>query len=255
MAEWLAAARPAPERAGVFVDFDGTLAPIVDDPAAARPHDDAVRVLGRLSHRWGVVAVVSGRPAGFLAEHLAGAGGTRFLGLYGLERASGDSPSVATHPDAAGWRDVVEAAAGEAEASALRGVAIERKGLTVTLHYRAAPEMAPAVDHLAESLAGRHGLHAHAGKMSVELRPPVEVDKGTVLSELSSGLSAVAFAGDDIGDLPAFASLAGMRSAGVATLSVASGGPETPPEVVAAADLTVDGPDGILEVLSRLAAG
>lgn len=255
MAGWLAAARSAPERAGVFVDFDGTLAPIVDDPAAARPHDDAVRVLGRLSRRWGVVAVVSGRPAGFLAEHLAGAGGTRFLGLYGMERASGDSPSVSTHPDAAGWRGAVEAAADEAEASPLGGVAVERKGLTVTLHYRAAPELAPEVDHLASRLAGRHGLHAHAGKMSVELRPPVEVDKGTVLSELSSGLSAVAFAGDDIGDLPAFASLARLRSAGVATLSVASGGTETPPEVVAAADLTVDGPDGILEVLGRLAAG
>lgn len=237
------------------MDFDGTLAPIVDDPAAARPHDDAVHVLGRLSERWGVVAVVSGRPAGFLAEHLAGAGHTRFLGLYGLERASGDSSSVVTHPDAAGWRDAVAAAAAEAESSVPPGVAVEGKGLTVTLHYRAAPERAAEVDRLAEELSRRHALQAHAGKMSVELRPPVEVDKGTVLTELSAGLEAVAFAGDDIGDLPAFSALRALRSAGTVTLSVASGGPETPAEVVDAADLAVDGPDGILAVLHRLAQG
>lgn len=255
MAAWLAAARPVPERSGVFVDFDGTLAPIVDDPAAARPHDDAVATLSRLSARWGVVAVVSGRPAGFLVEHLAGAGRTRFLGLYGLERASGDSASVETHPDGVPWRQAVSAAADEAESTPIPGMGVERKGLTVTLHYRAEPGRAAEVDRLAAGLAARHGLHAHAGKMSVELRPPVEVDKGTVLAELSSGLAAVAFAGDDIGDLPAFAALRAMRGAGTVTLSVASGGAETPPEVVAAADLAVDGPDGILAVLHRLAEG
>ncbi len=212
-------------------------------------------MLARLSERWGVVAVVSGRPAGFLAEHLAGAGRTRFLGLYGLERASGDSLSVVTHPDAAGWRDAVTAAADEAESTVPPGVAVERKGLTVTLHYRAAPERAAEVDRLAGDLAARHALQPHAGKMSVELRPPVEVDKGTVLAELSAGLAAVAFAGDDIGDLPAFAALRAMRSAGTVTLSVASGGPETPAQVVAAADRAVDGPDGILAVLHRLADG
>lgn len=239
----------------MFVDFDGTLAPIVDDPAAARPHDDAVAVLGRLASRWGVVAVVSGRPAGFLAEHLSGAGRTRFLGLYGLESAGGGAPGVTTHPDAVAWRTPVGAAADEAEAAVPPGVGVERKGLTVTLHYRAVPDQGSVVDRLAAELAGRHGLEAHPGKMSAELRPPVDVDKGTVLSGLASGLSAVAFAGDDIGDLPAFAALASMRSAGVTTLSVASGGPETPPEVVGAADLAVDGPDGILAVLAQLAGG
>lgn len=253
LAEWLGAAGRDPQRAGVFVDFDGTLAPIVDDPAAARPHTEAVAVLSSLASRWGTVAVVSGRPASFLAEHLRGAGRTDFLGLYGLERVTGGASEVTTRAGAERWRQPVADAAEEAEAALPSGVSVERKGLTVTLHFRAVPAARQEVEGVAARLATGHGLRAHDGKMSVELRPPVEVDKGTVISELASGLAAVAFAGDDIGDLPAFAALVRLRSAGTSTLSVASGGAETPREVTEAADLTVDGPDGIVDVLRRLA--
>lgn len=227
----------------------------MDDPAAARPHDDAVSVLAALAARWGTVAVVSGRPAAFLAEHLAGAGRTQYLGLYGLERASGASRAVATDPAAERWREAVASAAVEAEQVVPAGVVIERKGLTVTLHYRAVPERSGDVERLATDLARARRLVSHPGKMSVELRPPVKVDKGTVLSDLAGGLTAVAFAGDDVGDLPAFAALERLRAAGVTTLSLASGGSETPPEVIDAADVAVDGPDGILAVLRRLSEG
>ena len=236
----------------MFVDFDGTLAPIVDEPASARPHREAVGVLHDLSGRWGVVAVVSGRPAAFLAEHLAGAGATRFHGLYGLERAGEGASGVETEPDAESWRRAVAAAADEAEGRLGAGP-VERKGLTVTLHYRLRPESAGTVEQLAAELAERHGLDLHPAKMSVELRPPVRVDKGTVIRHLATGLDAVVFAGDDLGDLPAFRALADMRETGVATLTVASGGPETPPEVTEAADVTVEGPDGILDLLRGLA--
>jgi trehalose 6-phosphate phosphatase len=238
----------------VFIDFDGTLAPIVDDPAEARPHSRAIDALRRLSERWGVVAVVSGRPAAYLVEHLSGAGRTQFLGLYGLEQASGDESPVRTHPDAETWRRAVSAAADEAERSGGPVPAVERKGLTVTLHYRAAPDQAAAVVGLADRLARRYGLDAHGGKMSVELRPPVEVDKGTVIADRAAGLAAVAFAGDDLGDLPAFRALAALRSTGVATLAVASGGPETPPEVLESADVVVEGPDGVVGLLEELVA-
>jgi trehalose 6-phosphate phosphatase len=239
----------------VFVDFDGTMAPIVADPPSARPHEQAVSALRRLADRWGTVAVVSGRPAAFLAEHLAGAGSTRFLGLYGMEEATGESGRVSTHPEADGWRPAVAAAADEAETRSGPGVAVERKGLTVTLHFRAAPGQAQDVALLARHLAEAHGLAAHPGKLSVELRPPVAVDKGTVVTDLASGLAAVAFAGDDLGDIPAFQALAARRAAGVATLSVAAAGTETPAEVLAAADMVVDGPAGIVEWMEELAGG
>lgn len=239
----------------MFLDFDGTMAPIVDNPDAARPLAGAVEVLGRLAAKWGVVAVVSGRPAAFLAEHLGGAGSARFLGLYGLERVGEHPGEVVPLPEAAGWAAVVEEAARAAESALPAGAAVERKGLTVTLHYRAVAEQAQDVQETGRQLAARFGLRAHPGKMSAELRPPVDVDKGTVVRELADGLTAVVFAGDDTGDLPAFAALGALRERGVTTLAVAADGPETQLAVVQAADISVPGPDGVIALLRRLAEG
>jgi trehalose 6-phosphate phosphatase len=70
--------------AAMCLDFDGTLAPIVDDPNKARPLPGTVELLGHLAARFAAVALLSGRPADYLAEHAA-APGVRYLGLYGLE--------------------------------------------------------------------------------------------------------------------------------------------------------------------------
>jgi trehalose 6-phosphate phosphatase len=252
--EWLAAARSASRDTGVFIDFDGTLSPIVDDPDAAAPHPDAARVLGLLAGRLGRVAVVSGRPVAYLASHLAAARGTLLFGLYGLERGRAGADGVDVVPEAEVWRDAVDDVAAEAERRRPAGVGVERKGLTVTLHYRAAPAEAGWVEGFAADQASRRGVVAHAGKMSVEIRPPVAVDKGTIVRELSGGLTVVMFVGDDLGDLPAFAELARLRAAGTVTLGVASGGSETPDDVIDAADITVDGPAGVVGLLQRLAA-
>jgi trehalose 6-phosphate phosphatase len=238
----------------VFVDFDGTLAEIVDKPSAARPHARAVDVLRSLADRWGVVAVVSGRPASYLLEQLGGAGRTRLLGLYGLEAATADG-GVATRPEGEQWRSAAQTTAEEAAGAVPEGVVVEPKGLTVTIHYRAVPERAGEIEALAGRLASAHGLTPHGGKMSVELRPPVAVDKGTVVEELAEGLTAVAFAGDDIGDLPAFAALERLAHAGVVTLGLASAGAETPGDVLAAADVVADGPSGVLSMLAEMALG
>jgi trehalose 6-phosphate phosphatase len=237
---------------GIYVDYDGTLAPIVDDPARAVPIPGAADLLRTLSERWGRLVVISGRPVAYLVANLAGAGSTELFGLYGLERARGDSAEVDTDAEAEEWRNLVDQAAVSAEKAAPPGVTVERKGLTVTLHYRQAPDQAGWVAETAGRLQAETGLAAHRGKMSVELRPPVAIDKGTVVRDLSVGLSAVLYAGDDLGDLPAFAELARLRKCGVETLGVASGGAETPPEVTAAADIVVDGPGGVADLLRRL---
>jgi trehalose 6-phosphate phosphatase len=233
----------------VFVDFDGTLSPIVDDPAAARPTPGAVGALAALAGRVGAVAVISGRPAGFLVEHL-GAAGVALYGLYGLEVAL--PGGVRCEPEGEAWRAAIGQAAADAGAELPPGAAVEAKGLTVTLHYRGAPGRAAEVRALAAGLAGRLGLVAHPGKMSVELRPPVAVDKGTVLQRLAGGLAVVAYAGDDLGDLPAFGALRRLAASGASTLAVAAGGPETPVEVVEAADVVLDGPAGVVAWLDRI---
>jgi trehalose 6-phosphate phosphatase len=212
-------------------------------------------VLASLARTWRRVAVVSGRPVAYLADRLAGAGSVELYGLYGLERSVPGSDEVQVQPAAEGWRLAVEQAAAEAERRLPPGVTVERKGLAVTLHYRRAPRSAEATTRLAASLEDTTGLSAHKGKMSVELRPPVEVDKGAILRREASGLAAVLFAGDDLGDLPAFAELRRLRAGGAATLGVVAGSAETPAEVVAAADLVVDGPAGVVELLGRLVEG
>jgi trehalose 6-phosphate phosphatase len=244
-----------PHSAGVFLDFDGTLAPIVDDFDQAEAYPGTARRLARMASRFALVAVVSGRPVAYLLSRLAGAGATELVGLYGMERTEAGTGTINVSAAALSWRPALAAAAEEAEAAAPRGVVVERKGLATTLHYRHAPDQAGWADEFAAGQVGRRGLAAHPGKMSVELRPPVATDKGTVVAELAAGLGAVCFVGDDVGDLPAFSELARLRTAGVATLAVAVEAGETPRQLVAAADLTVDGPAGVAILLDTRMGG
>jgi len=231
------------------MDFDGTLAAIVDDPAAARPLPGSLVVLRALVRVYGLVAVVSGRPGSFLATHLSVPGLVR-VGAYGLEQV-GESGVVAS-PAADAWRGIVDGVARRAVAAAPPGVLIENKGISVTFHYRAAPGAAGWVHAFAEAEAGTTGLVSHDARRSVELRPPLAADKGTAIADLLSAraLSAACFCGDDIGDLPAFAALDPLPTA----LRVAARSDETPIELVTAADLVVDGPRGVLALLRTLAA-
>ncbi len=243
----------------MITDFDGTLAPIVDDPEQARPLPEAADVLHRLAHRFARVAVVSGRPVAFLAEHLrtdecgegSGCEGLLLAGLYGLERVEG--ADVVTDPEVEEWRSVITELVALAEEQAPPGVIVETKGLSLTLHYRTAPEQRDWVEKWASEQAERTGLAVHGGRMSKELRPPIDVDKGSVVRELAEGLKAVCFLGDDVGDLPAFAALDGLaEDAGVSTLKVVVRSEEATDELLAHADVAVDRPEGALELLSRL---
>ncbi len=238
------------------------MAPVVPDPARARPLPGAAEVLAALARRYGRVAVVSGRPAAFLAEHLgpageAGAGGggpsaLRLVGLYGLESVGTDGRVVAVG-EAELWRPVLAEAAQRAEASAPTGARVERKGLAVTLHWRDRPEHEGWGTAEAGRLAAELGLVAHPAKMSFELRPPLEMDKGKVVAELAAGFATVAFLGDDVGDLPAFAALDALAGAGVRTAKVAVSSPEAPPDLLASADVVLDGPEAALALLADLA--
>lgn len=242
-------ARPA--TSVLLFDFDGTLAPIVDDPAAAAPSLGVHDALAQLSDHYLRVGVVSGRPVAFLADHLPAS--VHLSGLYGLESAHLGLTSVRDGVDH--WRQAITEAADTMEALGLRGVVVERKGLSITVHYRNAPAAATAVEDEAAALAEAAGLHARAAKMSVELHPPVPADKGAAVRELADGATAVLYVGDDLGDLPAFAALAELRTEGLSTAAVAVASAEAPAELVAAADVVADGPVGVVDLLARLTAG
>jgi trehalose 6-phosphate phosphatase len=244
----LARLRHDPASTALFLDFDGTLAPIVVDAAAARPLPGSAEVLTALARRYAVVAVVSGRPVSFLRAHLPPA--VEWHGLYGLESAIAGNAVV--HPAAAAWRDVIDAVAADARAAGLAGLDVEHKGLSLTVHHRRHPEVAASALTWATAAAARSGLELRTAKMSLELHPPIAVDKGTVVASRAAGMSAAGFVGDDVGDLPAFAALDALAAQGVATVKVAVRTPETAAALLAQADLAVDGPDGALALLRAL---
>jgi trehalose 6-phosphate phosphatase len=237
--------------AGVFSDFDGTLAPIVDDPTAARPLDGAADALEALARRFARVGVISGRPGTFLAEHL-GERGLSLTGLYGLEvvTAHGVRPVAAAKV----WRSVVEDVAARAEAELPPALGVERKDLSVAIHFRVAPGYGELARQWTTEAAARSGLALHPARMSYELRPPLPHDKGLVLATSADGLSHVLFAGDDRGDLEAFDALDRLAADGDVTVArVAVRSPESPEELLERADVVVDGPEGVLRLLHDLA--
>jgi trehalose 6-phosphate phosphatase len=253
----LAALLAEPGRALVALDYDGTLAPIVADPAAARALPAAVTALRTLSGLLGTLAVITGRPAEVAAD-LGGFGdvaGLIVLGQYGLERwADGKLTSPPSPPGVAAAR--AELPGLLAEAGAPDGTRAEDKGHAIAVHTRQTADPQGALDRLRgplASLAARHGLTVEPGRLVIELRPP-GTDKGTALKNLVSERSsrAVMFCGDDLGDVAAFGAVRALRGAGIPGLTVCSRSAEV--SVLAEeADLVVDGPEGIADLLTALA--
>ena len=244
----VATLRAQPARTALLLDFDGTLAPIVEDPAAAVPLPGVGAALVALSHCYAVVGVISGRPVAYLRQHLPD--GLHLVGLYGLERVR--DGRLELHPDVAGWRPVVAEAVATARRELPAGVGIEDKGLSLTLHVRPRPDAAELVKRWAADAAARTGLLVRSARMSAELHPPVAADKGSVTAELIEGLEVACFIGDDVGDLPAFAALAAFAAAGGTAVRAAVRSDELAPEVLAVADLLLDGPPAVLELLRAL---
>ena len=242
-----------PRAGAVLTDFDGTLAPVVADPDRAVPLPGVASTLATLAGGYAVVAVISGRPVSFLMERLAAAGpAVRLFGVHGFEWAEGGA--VRRHPEAEAWREEAQRVVALARAAfGGSGVGIEDKGATVAVHWRRDPGAGDAV--LAEAPGWAHdtGLVAQVGRQIVEFRPPLPIDKGTVVEELARHCAAACFIGDDAGDLAAFAALDRLAGAGVATARVAVAEAESPPELVAAADVVVPGPAEALVLLRTLA--
>jgi trehalose 6-phosphate phosphatase len=244
----LAPLRRGPAVAGIFSDFDGTLSAIVADPAAAEPVAGVPCLLDRLARRYRVVAVVSGRPVDFLAARLPSS--ILLAGLYGLEvRRDGQRW---TDPEAERWCPVVSTATARIQAAAPPGVLVEPKGLSVTLHYRDSPALEPQVTALARQVAAATGLAARAGRKSMELLPPVHPDKGMVIRKWAPSLAAACYLGDDLGDMSAFRALDDLARRGIATARIAVASDEAPAELLQAADMTTDGPEGAVALLRTL---
>jgi trehalose 6-phosphate phosphatase len=225
----------APRSAAVLLDVDGVLAPIVPRPEDASVPPEARAELARLAGRYALVGCVSGR-AGTDARQIVGVDELVYAGSHGLE----------LEPEAKRWVEPLRAFAATVDWP------YEDKRLTGSFHYRTAPDEAAARAFL-EDVAERAraaGLVPRWGRKVLELRPPVEAHKGTAVRRLLAerGLRRALYAGDDTTDLDAFAALDGLELA----VRVAVASDEGPPELREAADVVVDGPAGVLDLLQRL---
>lgn len=242
--------------AGVFVDFDGSLSEIAPTPAEARAVAGAAEALAALTTLYRVVAVVSGRPAAQVAELLGRPPGVQWYGLYGLE-----DEQAPPDTDADALRGLMERLLPEVVRAAafVPGARVEPKGLQVAVHYRGAADPEAARRVLLERLGqvvAPVGLRLLEGKKVVELAPPAGPTKGLVVERVakSEDLRAVLYAGDDVADIDAFAALERLAARGIHTMKVAVRSAETPESLMVRADLTVDGPAGLVVLLQTLQA-
>ncbi len=248
-----------PARALVALDYDGTLAPIVDQPSEAVPASGALHALGRLAPRVRLVVVITGRPAPVVVQ-LAGFQGAEglehllVLGQYGLQRwdAAGGLTQPEPLPGVTGARrDVSRLLAKDGS-----GLWLEDKEHSLVVHARATSGGDAALERLAPAIRGtaeQAGLEVHPGRSVLELRPPGHDKGGALLAVIDEyQADAVLVAGDDLGDLPAFAAVEQRRAAGHPGCTVASDSAELD-AVRERADLVVDGPAGVVALLEALA--
>ena len=241
------------------LDFDGTLAHVVDDPTRAYVHERSVAALGRLGRTLGQLAIITGRPVRQAIElgRFEGQAGLEHLvicGQYGAERWDA-ATGVIVEPERS---DSIEILSKRLPAwlveHGAEHVLIEDKGLAIAVHTRGIdPDLLDELTRPLVALATDLGLAVEPGRQVIELRAP-GVDKGHALRGLVTELGArqVIFAGDDLGDLPAFDMVDELRSEGVAGLLICSASTEQD-ALVARSDLVLDGPDAVAEWLEQLA--
>jgi trehalose 6-phosphate phosphatase len=250
-----------PSGAAILLDVDGTLAPIVRHAEDAHVPEPTRRPLITIAKRYGFVACVSGRRAA-IARRIVSIGSITYLGNHGSEILPGGASDVTVDADVAAWTARVRAFAAtelardEVGRTRVRG---EDKEAIAAFHWRGAPDEA-AAEAVVDAIATRAttaGFALHRGRKVLEVRPPVAMDKGLGLERLLAGrgLRVALYAGDDRTDCDAFAGLRRLVAAGELDRAVCVGvrSDETPPEIERDADLLVDGPGGVRELLAQLA--
>src|SRR4051812_20638351 len=219
----------------VGLDFDGTLSPIVDDPARAVIHPDAPQALVDLAAQVRAVAVITGRPARqvvelggleAVADRLDDEAWLVVLGQYGNERWDAATREFRSPEPPQGLQEFRAELPGLLEREGASAAYVEEKGLAVAVHTRRLPDAQAAVARLQEALGGaaeRHGLALEPGRLVLEVRAP-GMHKGlavrTALEENQG--NGVLFAGDDLGDLEAFEAVRALREDGLPSLLVCS---------------------------------
>jgi trehalose 6-phosphate phosphatase len=262
LGEALAPLRANPSGAAILLDLDGTLAPIAPQPADARVSEQTRHLLTDLARRYGTVACVTGRRASE-ARAMVSIGTISYLGSHGAELLRAGWTEPVLDPRLEDWSRRIQEFGRVADTSdlRLRRIRVEDKGAILAFHWRGAPdeEAARAAIDAVATRATSAGFRTHWGRKVLEVRPPVQFDKGMGVASLleGSGAQTALYAGDDRTDLDAFRSIARLAEEGQISTAVRVGvrSEEGPEEIITEADVVVDGPDGVTELLRMLVDG
>lgn len=201
----------------LFLDYDGTLVPIADTPDKASLSAEGREILGKIADNAEMrVAVISGRPLSDIKK-MVGIEGIIYAGNHGLEI---EGPRIKfTRPFSLKYRSILERIKKEIslELARFRGALLEDKGLSLSIHYRLVdgrkvPLLKAATHGVVAPYLVRKKIKIKPGKKVIEIRPPVEWDKGKVALWLMAGAEFAArgrsvlpvYIGDDISDEDAF---------------------------------------------------
>lgn len=231
-------------RVGIVTDFDGTLSHIVPNPPDAKPTERNRELLQKLHGYLALVAVVSGRGAADVRER-AGLPELMYAGNHGLERWQDGEVVVA--PAVQPYLPNVQKAIAAIEPQIEAGMMVEDKGATISVHYRNAadPDAAQAkFASIIQEIAEANDLRVFEGRRIFELRPPLEMNKGTVFKQLVEEfqLDAAVYIGDDTTDADALKMAQTLREAGDCyAFGVGVDGDDTPSVVLESSDVMVSG--------------
>jgi trehalose 6-phosphate phosphatase len=259
LSEALAPLRADPKRTAIMLDIDGTLAPIVEHAADAHVR----QLLIAVARIYGLVAVISGRRASE-ARAMVSIGSINYVGSHGVELLRSGWTEAVLDAEVGDWvRRIHDFGVQSDTADARkRRVRLEDKGPIVAFHWRGAPDEDAAkalVDAIAER-AQSAGLRTHWGRKVLEVRPPVKIDKGAgitrLLTELGAEIDSALYVGDDTTDLDAFRALTTLVEEGRLARAVRVGvrSEEGPSAITDEADIAVDGPEGVRELLAALSS-
>ena len=244
---------------GLVFDIDGTLSPIAPTPEAAYLYPGVAIMLEHLRQH-AHVAIMTGRGLRDGAR-MVNVENVTYIGTHGLEWSEGlpATHEVQIAPQAMRYvqpgqqlLDLVQQ-----HLDSLPGVIVQRKTVGGTLHYRgsATPEQTRE-DLLAllEEPARQLGMRLGEGKMVVEVLAPLGINKGQALRTYAQRfhLRGLVFAGDDRTDIDAVVEAERLRQDGCMTLSIVVQHSDTLPELLAHADVVVDGVEGMARLMQEM---
>lgn len=243
------------DRIGVISDMDGTLSPIVPVPSDAQPTARNRTLLKQLAAQLPLVAVLSGRAVNDLRERV-GMLEIVYYGNHGFERWHNHQVEVV--PEVSQYLPALQAVFEAANGILLPGMWVENKGATLSIHYRQTENPESSAQYLEprlQSLADQYQLRLFSGRRVFEIRPPIEIHKGTAFRALVSQyqLNAAVYLGDDTTDVDALRAARNLRETSHCyAVGVGVESPDMPPLVRETADILVSGVTGVEAFLAWL---